>query len=457
MTHMRERAAPEVAAGAGFAVVGLALGYVTGQALQVAATLGLADLVATGPQPLAALAAATNADAPALYRVLRTLCSVGVFAEDAEGRFTQTPLSAPLCSDAPGSIRAAVRWVSAPMHYRSVGHMLQTVLTGRPAFDDLFGNSYFDYLARHPEAGRVWDAGMACLGGLENQSIAQAYTFPSGAQIVDVGGGQGGFLAEVLTANPLARGVLYDLPAVVADPRLLTEAGVSERAEAVGGDFFEFLPPGGDVYVFKRVLHDWDDETCVELLQSCRRVIPDGGRVLIIDAVIAPGNAPHAAKIVDLVMLNIVRGRERTAAEFGQLLTAAGFRLNQVIPTPSMLSIVEGRPIGSRPFPGPYNKEGSMSKDAVSVAPDFYKVVLENDRVRVLEVRGAPGAKTELHVHPAQVVVALSDGQFRFGAPDGQSREAGLKAGQVMFLDPVEHTSEITGSTEAHLLLIELK
>jgi hypothetical protein len=250
-----------------------------------------------------------------------------------------------LRTDAPGSIRAAVRWVTAPMHYRSAGDTLQTVLTGRPAFDDLFGSSYFDYLARNPQAGRVWDEGMACFASMENRPIAQAYAFPRGAQIVDVGGGQGGFLAEVLTANPTARGVLYDLPAVVADPRLLVAAGVRERAEAVGGDFFEFLPPGGDVYIFKRVLHDWDDATCVELLQSCRRVIPDGGRVLIIDAVIAPGNDPHAAKIVDLVMLNILRGRERTESEFAKLLTAAGFRLNRVIPTPSMLSIVEGRPI----------------------------------------------------------------------------------------------------------------
>ena len=345
MTQTTERTEPEADATAAFAVIGMALGYVAAQALHVAATLGIADRVAAGPRHIDDLAAATGAHGPSLYRVLRTLCSVGVFAEDAQGRFTQTPRSATLRADAPGSIRAAVIWVTAPMHYRSSGDTVQTVMTGRPAFDDVFGRPYFDYLAADPEAGRVWDEGMACFSGMENAPIARAYAFPTGAQIVDVAGGQGGFLAAVLTANPTTRGVLYDLPAVVANPQQIIAAGVRERCEPVGGDFFEFLPPGGDIYVFKRVLHDWDDHTCIALLGRCRGVMPESSRVLIIDAVIPPGNHPHPAKIVDGVMLNILGGRERTEQEFRDLLAAAGFRLTRVIPTHSMLSIVEGVPI----------------------------------------------------------------------------------------------------------------
>lgn len=328
-----------------FAVVGMALGYVVGQALNAAAQLGIADLVAPGPRHVDDLATATGTHGPSLYRVLRTLAGVGVFAEDGQGRFAQTPLSETMRSDVPGSIRAAVIWVNDPMHYRSCGGTVESVKSGRPAFDDVFGMPYFDYLAANPEAARVWDAGMACFSGLENAAIARSYPFPAGAQVVDVGGGQGGFLAEVLTTEPTLRGVLYDLPAVVAEPRDLADAGLLGRCATVGGDFFEFLPPGGDVYVFKRVLHDWDDETCLELLRGCRRVLPETGRVLVIDAVIPPGNEPHPAKIVDLIMLTALTGRERTEAEFAALFDAAGFRLNRVVPTSTMLSIVEGLPI----------------------------------------------------------------------------------------------------------------
>lgn len=337
-------ARPESGVSERIAVVSMALGYVAGQALHTAASLGLADLLATGPRHIDDLAAATGAHGPSLYRVMRMLCGVGVFVEDEEGRFSQTPLSEALRTEAPGSVCAAVVWINDPMHYRSCGNLLQSVKTGRPAFDDVFGLPYFDYLAANPEAARIWDAGMACFSGLENAAIAGAYAFPAGAQVVDVGGGQGGFLAEVLKADPSLHGVLFDLPAVVADPRELAAAGLLDRCEMVGGDFFEFLPPGADVYIFKRVLHDWDDETCVELLRRCRQAVPGTGRMLVIDAVIPPGNIPHPAKTVDLIMLTALTGRERTEPELRALFAAAGFRLTRVIPTHSTLSIVEGTP-----------------------------------------------------------------------------------------------------------------
>jgi hypothetical protein len=328
----------------GVQVVSLSLGYVMGQALHAAAELGVADVLADGPLPVEAIAAGTGTHAPSLHRLLRTLASGGIVNEEGDGRYALTTLGETLRRDVPGSVRAAVIWVSEPMHYGTCGDLAESVRSGEPAFNRLFGRSYFEHLAADPVAGRVWDEGMACFSGMENAPIAHAYPFPDGARVVDVGGGQGGFLAEVLRTNPTLRGVLFDRPEVVAAPTGLEAASVQGRCELVGGDFFEGLPAGGDVYVFKRVLHDWDDARCVELLKRCRAVVPPSGRLLVVDAVIPPGNDPHPAKIVDLVMMGILAGRERTEHEFAALFDAAGFSLSRVVPTHSMLSIVEGRP-----------------------------------------------------------------------------------------------------------------
>ena len=329
----------------GVQVVSLSLGYVMGQALHAAAKLGIADAVAAGPRHVDDIAADTVTHAPSLHRLLRTLSSGGIFIETEPGQFALTPLGQTLRSDVPDSVRAAVIWVSEPMHYGTCGDLATTVRTGEPAFDRLFGDAYFDHLAANPDAARVWDEGMACFSGMEDAPIAQAYQFPSGARVVDVGGGQGGFLAEVLKTDPSLRGVLFDLPEVVEKPRVLHGAGLLDRCELVGGNFFESLPPGADRYVFKRVLHDWDDETCVRLLKLCRDVIPADGRLLVVDAVIPPGNDPHPAKIVDMVMMGVLTGRERTEDELAALFTASGFTLNRVLPTHSMLAIAEGLPV----------------------------------------------------------------------------------------------------------------
>jgi O-methyltransferase domain/Dimerisation domain len=328
----------------GVQVVSLSLGYVMGQALHAAATLGVADAMADGPHHVDEVAAATCTHAPSLQRLLRTLAGGGIVTESEPGRFALTTLGETLRRDVPGSVRSAVIWVSEPMHYGSCGELAHAVMTGEPAFDKIFGRPYFQHLAADSEAGRVWDEGMACFSAMEDAPIAGAYRFPSGARVVDIGGGQGGFLTEVLRGDPSLRGLLFDLPAVVEDPRVLREAGLLDRCELVGGDFFDAVPTGGDVYVLKRVLHDWDDATCVDLLTRCRAVVPDDGRLLVIDAVIPPGNDPHPAKIVDMVMMSILPGRERTEHELADLFSAAGFRLERVIPTHSMLAIAEGVP-----------------------------------------------------------------------------------------------------------------
>lgn len=336
----------------GVQVVSLSLGYVMGQALAAAAELGVADIVADGPRSVAEMAAATGADERSLGRLLRTLASGGVFTEVSPECYGLNPMAATLRRDTPDSVRAAVLWVSAPMHYTSCGQLARSVATGQPAFEHIFGLPYFDHLAADPEASRVWDEGMACFSGLENAAIAAAITtagaLPAGACVVDVAGGQGGFLAELLKTDPGLTGILFDRPPVIAgvaaEPRVLEAAGVRARCRLADGDFFEAVPAGGDAYVLKRILHDWDDATCVEILKRCRDVVPATGKLLVIDAVIPPGNDPHPAKIVDLAMMGILGGGERTEDELRALLAAADFRLSRVIPTMSMLGVIEAVP-----------------------------------------------------------------------------------------------------------------
>jgi hypothetical protein len=327
----------------GVQVVSLSLGYVMGQALHAAAELGVADVLAAGPRCADEIAAETGAHAPSMRRLMRTLASGGIFVESGE-QYSLSPLGETLRSDVPGSVRAAVIWVGEPMHYATCGDLTTTVRSGSPAFDRLFGHPYFDALAADPDAARVWDEGMACFSSMENAPIAHAYQFPHNATVVDIGGGQGGFLVEVLNTDPSLRGVLFDLAEVVKSPRELEHAHLLDRCSRISGNFFEALPPGGDLYVFKRVIHDWDDDTCIHLLKLCREVIPANGRLLIIDAVIPPGSDPHPAKIVDIVMMGVLTGRERSEEEFSRLLDAADFTLNRVIPTHSMLAIVEAVP-----------------------------------------------------------------------------------------------------------------
>jgi O-methyltransferase domain/Dimerisation domain len=333
----------------GVQVLSISLGYVMGQAMHAAATLRIPDAMATGPASPAEISAATGTHPPSLERLLRTLASGGIVTRTDDGRYQLTTMGETLRSDVPGSVRDAVLWVSAPMHYGSCGDLAHAVKTGQPAFDGIFGSTYFDHLARDAESSRVWDAGMANFSSMEDHPIAHACTVPDRACVVDIGGGQGGFLAEILTANPSVRGVLFDRAHVVSRPQRLVDARLEGRYETMAGDFFDAVPAGGDVYVYKRVLHDWDDDQCIAMLRNCRAVIPPTGRLLVIDAVIPPGDDPHPAKIVDLVMMGILPGRERTADEFARLLDQAAFEMTGVVATHSMLAVVEARPRVSVP------------------------------------------------------------------------------------------------------------
>ena len=320
-------------------------GYWVSQALHVAAKLGIADLLADGPVDCEDLALATNTHAPSLRRVLRALASVGVFTEVSPGSFALTPLAELLRTETPGSMRS-LAIMYAEEQYRAWGELLHSVRTGETAFEQQFGMGYFEYLAQHPESDRVFNEAMT---GWTHQlvgAVVDTYDFSAFKTVVDVGGGYGALLAAILQNNSGMRGILFDLPHVVASAEeQLAATEVADRCTFVGGDFFTEVPAGGDAYVLSQILHDWDDERCVAILGNCRQVIPDHGKLLVVELVLPPGDEPFLGKWLDLHMLVLLGGRERTAAEYNTLFRAAGFELARVVPTPPGPSVVEAVPV----------------------------------------------------------------------------------------------------------------
>ncbi len=325
-------------------VLSLIYGYWIAQLVFVAAQLDLADVLAKGPLTPEALAKRVGAEPGALHRVLRALASVGVFREDAKGRFRMTPLAQTLRSDHPHSLRDFARMMVDDYNWNAWGALLHGVRDGGSAFERVHGMPFFDYLQRNPEKERVFAASMASISGTENPAIARAYPFDRLTRLVDVGGAHGHLLATILRRHGKLRGVLYDQPQVVAGAAqrgFISAPGVRERVEVVGGDFFASVPAGADGYLMKYILHDWDDERCLQILRHCRGAMAPGGRVLVADHVIPRGNAPDRGKLMDLNMFTLLRGKERTRVEFRDLFAAAGLRLQRVVPTESTLSVLE--------------------------------------------------------------------------------------------------------------------
>jgi hypothetical protein len=318
-------------------------GYWTTQAVYVAAKLKIADLLADGPRSAEDLARATGTHAPSLYRLLRALASMGMFAETGSSLFELTPLAALLRRDAPGS-QWALAVMSGEEHYKAWGELLYSVETGKIAFDKLYGMPVFDFLSRNVEQAKVFDAAMVGVHGRESSAMVDAYDF-SGIQVLaDVGGGNGSLLTAVLKAHPSMRGLLYDLPGVVERARPnLAAAGVGERCDVVGGSFFESVPPGADAYLMRHIIHDWDDDKSLTILRNIHRVLPADGRLLLVEGVIPPGNDPCFGKLLDLTMLTIPGGKERTEAEYRELFRTAGFELTRIVPTNAEVSVIEGK------------------------------------------------------------------------------------------------------------------
>jgi O-methyltransferase domain/Dimerisation domain len=317
-----------------------------GPAISAAARLGLADLLRDGPRTAADLAAAAGVHPDALGRLLRALAGLGLFVEDAEGRFGLTPTGAPLRSDVPGSMRGYAIMLGEPWHREAWSALPLSVERDQPGFDAVHGMGVFDYLARHPEAGAVFAEAMTSVSRHTAEAVAAAYPLDGVETLVDVGGGHGLLLATLLAANPGVRGVLFDRPEVVAGAgALLAEQGVADRCRIAGGDFFAAVPAGGDAYVMKYIIHDWDDARCTTILGHCRAALGGRGRVLVVEHVLAPRNEPDWAKFLDLEMLVLTQGgRERTAPEFEALFAGAGLRLARVVPTAAGPSVLEAVP-----------------------------------------------------------------------------------------------------------------
>jgi hypothetical protein len=317
-------------------------GVLPARAIFLAAQLKLADLLASGPRPVEELAAQTDTHAESLYRVMRALASIGIFSETKGRRFGMTPMAEMLRSDVPGSMWATAMMISEVVDRPAALEFLHSVQTGRPAFEKVYGTPVFGYLTRHPEKARIFDQAMTGIHGPETAPTIAAYDFSQFATIVDVGGGNGSKLLEILRSCPAVRGVVFDLPHVIERTRAaIQEAHMEDRCRADAGDFFQSVTKGGDAYILRHILHDWDDDRAVKILRHCREAAATGGKILIIESVIPPGNEPHPGKWLDLIMLLAPGGRERTAEQYEHLLGAAGLKLSRIVPTASPVSVVE--------------------------------------------------------------------------------------------------------------------
>ncbi len=323
----------------------LIVGFQVSQAIHVAATLGVADLLADGPRTSDELAVATNAHAGSLYRLLRALSSVGVFYEDDGRRFSLTPMGALLRSDVPGSLRGWAMHVGRPYFQEAWGHLEHSVRTGDNAFQHVHGTDVWAYRAERPDESAIFDLAMESLTGAANRALLDAYDFGRFASVVDVGGGNGALLAALLGEFPAMRGVLLDQPHVVANAAAVLErAGVADRCEIVGGSFFDEVPAGGDAYTLKSIIHDYEDDRAVTILRICRRAMAADAALLLIERIVGPPNEDPRAKFSDLNMLVAPAGRERTLQEWDALVTLAGFRLTTATPSTSGLAVIEAAP-----------------------------------------------------------------------------------------------------------------
>jgi len=301
------------------------------QALYVAAKLGVADELVDGPRPVTEIARTTGAHADTLNRFLRALASTGIFDEPDPGTFALNPPAEQLRSDRPDSMRPIVL-LHGEETFRAWADVLHTVTTGQPAFDSVYGTSFYGYLADHPEAERIFNAAMGISG--QPPLVLDALDFSSASTLVDVGGGSGTLLARVLERDTRLAGILIDLPDAVREGlRSIAGDPIAQRIEGVAASFFDEMP-AGDTYVLARVLHNWSDEQALAILRNVRAVIPAGGRLHVLDRLVPEVKGPHPAKIADLVMLVVLGGRDRTLPEYTALLEAAGFEIESVIAPP---------------------------------------------------------------------------------------------------------------------------
>ena len=315
------------------------------QLVYVAAKLRIADHLASGPKPVAELAAASGSHADSLYRVLRALAGYGVFAEEEGQRFRLTPAADLLRGDVPGSMRAAAEVRGEDWMWRSWGALIESVKTGKTGFDLVYGTNTFAWFAENPAAARLFDDFQGDLTRRSARAIAAAYDFSSARIVADIGGGNGTLLAAVLEGNPNARGILFDLPHVVQAAKTTLPAAISRRCELVGGDFFQAIPRGADAYLLKYILHDWDDDKSRAILGRIREAMARSATLLVVEDLVCGPNVRCEAKLGDVNMLARTGGRNRTEKEYRDLLQSGRFQVTRVLPALGDLALLESTPV----------------------------------------------------------------------------------------------------------------
>ena len=314
-------------------------------AVSCLAQLGIPDLVEPGPRTAVQLASQTGTSPQALFRLMRATACVGVLAESPDGTFSETPMSAVLRSNAKPSLRALAIMGGREWHARGWSRLEYCVRTGKQALDQVYGVPIFEYLKQNPEEAQIFHDTMTGLSMIDSPAVAAAYSFDAIHSIVDVGGGHGLLLATILASNPHLKGTLYEVPHVVEGCRNGPLTPVMERCTLASGDMFSSVPAGADAYIMKHIIHDWPDDLCVKILKACREGVNPGGKLLVVDNVIQPGNDFSPGKFLDLQMLIFPGGCERTEKQFRDLFAAAGWRLSRIIPTAAADSIVEAVPV----------------------------------------------------------------------------------------------------------------
>ena len=322
----------------------LGSGHLSAQAIHVFAKLGIADLLREGDKTVDDLARSTATDGAALSRVLRFLATIGVVDAHDSDCYSLTPLGSTLCTQSSEVIRDNVLLMSSPGYWGAIGNLLDAVRTGENAFEGAHGRRFFDYLEHHADEGKVFNAAMNSSSKVGHSATLSAYDFGSAEVIVDVAGGKGSFLESVLKNHPASRGILLDSASVIEAATI--NGSVTGRVTRVPGDFFDGVPGGGDLYVLRRILHDWSDEKAATILRRCREACHAQARLLIIEA--APPEEHESANNwagIDLLMMILMDGRERTAADFERLFASTGFRLSRIVRTNSPLWLVEALPV----------------------------------------------------------------------------------------------------------------
>jgi hypothetical protein len=320
-------------------------GFQLTQLLYVAAKLNIADHLANGPQAVTQLATVTKSHADALYRVLRALAGFGVFAEEEGRRFRLTPAAALLRTGVPGSMRGAAEARGEDWMWRPWGALLESVRTGKTGFDLVYGKNTFDWFAENPAAARIFDQFQADLTTRSAAAVAATYDFSSARVVVDVGGGNGALLAAILRRHAAPRGILFDLPHVVESAKPAMDADISQRCQFVGGDFFKAVPEGGDIYVIKYILHDWDESRARAILTNCHRALGNRAKLLVVEDLVCGLNVPCDAKLGDVNMLARTGGRNRTEREYRDVLRAGRFDTVRVLPVSGDLAVIEAVPV----------------------------------------------------------------------------------------------------------------